>query len=303
VVSETTLSDRYAVSVIGPVALAAFHCYRYEDDETSVEIASRFTAVRTGEGDLMSRILDEVIAANAAYSADFGDKSSLPMPPARRFAILTCMDARLDPAKFAGLVEGDAHVIRNAGGRASDDAIRSLVISHKLLGTSEWFIIHHTNCGMEYFTNKIMRELLERSLTTATLDAGAWCDTGAGPGSRAGEFIEWLTIDDQDQSVRDDVERIASHPLVSGAISIYGFIYDVRTGALREVAGARRIGAHRPAGAVAFASAAVPGEHVQALGATEDEMNMRGTVPQRIDTHGSKVEDLAGIGKHDAPGG
>ena len=94
-------------------------------------------------------------------STGFGDKGSLALPPARRFAILTCMDARLDPAKFAGLIEGDAHVIRNAGGRASDDAIRSLIISHKLLGTNEWFVIHHTNCGMETFTDEVMRSLLE----------------------------------------------------------------------------------------------------------------------------------------------
>ena len=90
----------------------------------------------------------EIVSANDAYVASFGAKSELALPPARQFAILTCMDARLDPAKYAGLSEGDAHVIRNAGGRASDDAIRSLVISYKLLGTREWFVIHHTNCGM-----------------------------------------------------------------------------------------------------------------------------------------------------------
>ena len=100
----------------------------------------------------MSQIVEEVLSANAAYAAGFGEKGTLALPPTRRFAILTCMDARLDPAKFAGLSEGDAHVIRNAGGRASDDAIRSLVISHKLLGTREWFVIHHTNCGMELST-------------------------------------------------------------------------------------------------------------------------------------------------------
>jgi carbonic anhydrase len=102
----------------------------------------------------MIKVHDEVLAANATYAKTFGDKAKLAMPPARRFAILTCMDARLDPAKFAGLAEGDAHVIRNAGGRASDDAIRSLVISHKLLGTNEWFVIHHTDCGMETFPTK-----------------------------------------------------------------------------------------------------------------------------------------------------
>jgi carbonic anhydrase len=93
-------------------------------------------------------VLDEVLAANAEYAASFGAKASLALPPARGFAILTCMVARLDPAKYAGLSEGDAHVVRNAGGRASDDAIRSLVISYKLLGTREWFVNHHTNCGM-----------------------------------------------------------------------------------------------------------------------------------------------------------
>ena len=114
-------------------------------------------------------VLDEVLAANEKYAASFGEKSELALPPARGFAILTCMDARLDPAKYAGLSEGDAHVIRNAGGRASDDAIRSLVISYKLLGTQEWFVIHHTNCGMEFFTNELMGDLLGSSLETAAL--------------------------------------------------------------------------------------------------------------------------------------
>src|ERR1700756_717242 len=124
----------------------------------------------------MSHILQEVLAANQTYAADFGDRAKLAMPPARHFAILTCMDARLDPAKFAGLTEGDAHVIRNAGGRASDDAIRSLVISYKLLGTREWFVIHHTNCGMEFFTNKVMRKLLSKSLETADLTSTGFRD-------------------------------------------------------------------------------------------------------------------------------
>ena len=117
-------------------------------------------------------ILQEVLSANEAYADDFGAKGELALPPARRFAILTCMDARLDPAKYAGLSEGDAHVIRNAGGRASDDAIRSLVISYKLLGTAEWFVIHHTDCGMEFFTDEVIRDLLAQSLETAALGAG-----------------------------------------------------------------------------------------------------------------------------------
>src|SRR5512137_1010016 len=143
----------------------------------------------------MSKILNEVLAANRDYVNDFGDKGSLPLPPGRHFAILTCMDARLDPAKYAGLSEGDAHVIRNAGGRASDDAIRSLVISHKLLGTDEWFVIHHTDCGMQTFTDEVMRRLLQKSLDTAALEKGTWRDVGHGPGSVEGEFVDWLTID------------------------------------------------------------------------------------------------------------
>jgi carbonic anhydrase len=188
----------------------------------------------------MSNILEEVLAANHRYAADFGDKAKLAMPPARHVAILTCMDARLDPAKFAGLAEGDAHVIRNAGGRASDDAIRSLVISYKLLGTREWFVIHHTNCGMEFFSNDVMRGLLANSSETAALTEKGFQDVGEGPGSRAGEFIEWLTIRDQEQSVRDDVQRIREHPLVPKNIAIYGYVYDVTSGKLLEVPEAKR---------------------------------------------------------------
>ncbi len=183
----------------------------------------------------MSNLKDEIIAANQAYASDFGDKSRLAMPPGRGFAILTCMDARLDPAKYAGLAVGDAHVIRNAGGRASDDAIRSLVISHKLLGTREWFVIHHTDCGMETFRDEIMRGLLASSLETATVDETGWHDAGKGPGSTEGDFIDWLTIGDNAQSVAADVRRIRSHPLVPKDIPIYGYIYDVKTGRLAEV--------------------------------------------------------------------
>ncbi len=193
----------------------------------------------------MSQILKEVLTANSAYASDFGSKGELPMPPGRHFAILTCMDARLDPAKYAGLAEGDAHVIRNAGGRASDDAIRSLVISHKLLGTREWFVIHHTDCGMETFTDEIMRELLASSLETATVDENGWHDTGAGPGSSEGRYIDWLTISDNAKSVVDDVRRIREHPLVPAEIPIYGYIYDVKSGRLDEVSEATQVGRSR----------------------------------------------------------
>ena len=186
-------------------------------------------------------ILDEVKAANAAYTGSF-TKGDLTIPPARNFAILTCMDARLDPAKYAGLAEGDAHVIRNAGGRASDDAIRSLVISYKLLGTREWFVIHHSDCGMQTFTDAVMRDLLASSLETAALDANGWHDHGSGSGTCEADFIDWLTFADLEQSVTDDVARIRSHPLVPGRIPIYGFYYDVKSGKLVEVPGAMAAG-------------------------------------------------------------
>ncbi len=190
----------------------------------------------------MSQILNEVIAANENYVDSFGDKGELALPPARRFTILTCMDARLDPAKYAGLAEGDAHVIRNAGGRASDDAIRSLVISYKLLGTKEFFIIHHTDCGMEFFTNDVMSDLLSKSLETAALDENGFRDIGTTPGSDEGKYISWLTIKDQQGSVVEDVTRVRNHPLVPKNIPIYGYLYDVKTGKLIEVAEATEAG-------------------------------------------------------------
>ncbi|MGH8750086.1 MAG: beta-class carbonic anhydrase [Burkholderiales bacterium] len=190
----------------------------------------------------MSKILTEVLAANKEYAKNFGDKGKLPMPPARHFAVLTCMDARLQPSKYAGLAEGDAHVIRNAGGRASDDAIRSLVISYKLLGTREWFVIHHTDCGMETFTDEVMRGLLASSLKTSAFTKDGWRDSGKDAGSTEGQFIDWLTIKDQPKSVTADVARIRNHPLVPRDIPIYGYIYDVKTGRLIEVPEATKIG-------------------------------------------------------------
>jgi carbonic anhydrase len=190
----------------------------------------------------MSRILNEVLKANEAYAQSFGDKSKLAIPPARRFAILTCMDARLDPAKYAGLAEGDAHVIRNAGGRASDDAIRSLIISYKLLGTREWFVIHHTDCGMALFTDDTIRTLLASSLKTATIDETGWHDSGDGPGSTEGQFIDWLAFKDETSGLVEDVQRIRNHRLVPLEIPIHAFVYDVRTGKLIEVPEASAIG-------------------------------------------------------------
>ena len=189
-----------------------------------------------------SAVLQEVVSENKKYAGDFGDKSKLALPPARRFAILTCMDARLDPAKYAGLAEGDAHVIRNAGGRASDDAIRSLVISHKLLGTNEWFVIHHSDCGMQLFTNEIIGDLLADDLGTAEFDGKQWSNPKHTGGSVVGKFIHWHTFEDNAKSVLEDVQRIRTHPLVPRHVPIYGFIYDVKTGLLEEVVDATAAG-------------------------------------------------------------
>ncbi len=190
----------------------------------------------------MSKVVSEVIAANEAYVQSFGDKGQLPLPPGRKFAILTCMDARLDPAKYAGLAEGDAHVIRNAGGRATDDAIRSLVISHKLLGTVEWFVIHHTNCGMELFSDEVIADLLEDDLSTAAFDGATWSNPHHHGGHAAGHFIKWHTIKDQETSVLQDVRRIREHSLTPSNVPIYGYVYDVHTGRLNEVKAATEAG-------------------------------------------------------------
>src|SRR3954462_12905036 len=139
-------------------------------------------------------VTEEFLDANAAYASTF-TKGDLPMPPGRKTAVLVCMDARIDPAKALGLQEGDAHVIRNAGGRASDDALRSLIISYKLLGTREFLVIHHTDCGMLTFTSEQLQSMLKQ-------------DTGADASS-----IDFLTFSDLEQSVRDDVAKIKASPL------------------------------------------------------------------------------------------
>jgi carbonic anhydrase len=159
---------------------------------------------------------DELLAANERYAARF-DKGDLPLPPARRVAIVTCMDARLDPAKALGLSEGDAHVIRNAGGRAHE-ALRSLVISQRLLGTREVVVIHHTDCGMLTFTDDELRTKVREDLGT---DAS---------------HIAFLPFRSLDESVRQDVAYLRASPLIPADVPIRGFVYDVRTGAVSEVA-------------------------------------------------------------------
>ncbi len=191
-----------------------------------------------------SRAVREVEAANAVYAAAYGARGKLPIRPARRFAVLACMDSRMLPSKFAGLAEGDAHIIRNAGGRASEDAIRSLVISYKLLGTREIFVIHHTDCGLATITNEVMAGLLANSLESAVKDEdGNWRDVGQGPGSPEGAKIDWLTFTDGRQALVDDVKRIRNHPLIPRWIPVYGYIYDVETGRINEVPEATAAGA------------------------------------------------------------
>lgn len=183
----------------------------------------------------MGDTLEAILAANERYRNEFGDKGRLQIFPRRKIAVLTCMDARIDPAKLAGFSEGDAHIIRNAGGRASDDAIRSLVISHKLLGTEEWFVIHHTDCGMMTFTDEIMSRLLEGTLETSQFDGQTWKNGSTGNGSPEGRFVSWLPFSSVTQSVIIDVARIRAHPLVNQRIRIDGFIYDVQSGRLTAV--------------------------------------------------------------------
>jgi carbonic anhydrase len=161
-------------------------------------------------------VLPELLEANRRYAAGF-TKGSLPMPPGRHVAILACMDARLDPARMLGLEEGDAHVIRNAGGRATDDAIRSLAISQLLLGTREVVVIHHVDCGMLTFSNDEFRGKISADLGA---DASA---------------IDFLPFSDLAQSVRDDVATLRQSPLLPKDVAISGFVYDVKTGRLAPV--------------------------------------------------------------------
>lgn len=155
-----------------------------------------------------------LIANNAGYVAAF-TKGSLPMPPAKKVAVLACMDARLDPAKALGLEEGDAHVIRNAGGVATDDAIRSLVISQRLLGTEEIVLVHHTDCGMETFSDDAVKDQI-------------LAETGLRPSFALEAFPE------AEQDVRQTAARIKASPFVPHK-NVRGFVYEVETGRLREV--------------------------------------------------------------------
>lgn len=181
-----------------------------------------------------------IIEANTHYHKTF-KQSELGTQPTRGLSILTCMDCRMDPYKFAGLQDGEAHIIRNAGGRATEDAIRSLIVSHKFLGTTDWCVIHHTGCGMTTVTDETIGQLLEQDLETAVLDDGTWVNPervssdNKKPGSDVGKTIKWYTFTDLEQSVLTDIKLIKDHPLVPSHINIYGFIFDIETGALTPV--------------------------------------------------------------------
>ncbi len=161
-------------------------------------------------------VVPEFQRANASYAADF-DKAELTAPPRRRVAVLTCMDARLDPYRFLGLEVGDAHVIRNAGGRADQDALRSLIISQQQLGTNEVVVIHHTDCGMSSFTNDELRAQLGERFGTSADD------------------IDFLPFGDLARSVREDVATIRNSPFIPDDVAVTGFVYDVKTGRIEPV--------------------------------------------------------------------
>lgn len=167
-------------------------------------------------------LLDELLDGNRRYAEAF-DRGDLRSPPARGLAVLTCMDARLEPLAFLGLDLGDAHVIRNAGGRASDEAIRSLIISSHLLGTREYVVVHHTDCGMLTFSNEELRERLREA-------------TGADPSG-----IDFLPFSDLDESVREDVRRIQASPFIPADVAVSGLVHDVRTGMVRRVVGPTQV--------------------------------------------------------------
>ena len=162
-------------------------------------------------------VIDEVLQNNLRYADQF-TLGHLPMPPARKLAVLACMDARLTVEQFLGLKTGDAHIIRNAGGIASEDALRSLIISHHLLGTQEFIIINHTDCGMLTFKDHELLGRLEKQSGTAFVAP-----------------VHFHAFSDVEENVRRQIQRVRSHPFIPGYIPVRGFVYDVTTGRLKEI--------------------------------------------------------------------
>ena len=175
-------------------------------------------------------IIDHYLENNQKYAEQF-TLGHLPMPPARKLAVLACMDARLTVEQFLGLNTGDAHIIRNAGGIASEDAVRSLIISHHLLGTEEFIVVNHTDCGMLTFRDHELLARLEKENGGATVAP-----------------VHFHAFSDVEENVRRQVERVRNHPFIPRHIPVRGFVYDVKTGRLNEVAD--RAGAKVPAAAV-----------------------------------------------------
>jgi carbonic anhydrase len=162
-------------------------------------------------------IIDETLKANQSYATGF-NLGSLPMPPARKLAIVACMDARLTVEQILGLKTGDAHIIRNAGGIVTEDALRSLLISHYLLGTSEFMIINHTDCGMLTFKDEDLRTTLEQRTRTASVSPE-----------------QFHAFRDPDENVRRQIQKVRSHVWIPKEIPVRGFVYDVKTGRLKEI--------------------------------------------------------------------
>ncbi|MDC0432234.1 carbonic anhydrase [Hyphomicrobiales bacterium] len=181
--------------------------------------------------------LTSIIESNKDYSESF-NQGNLSAKPSKSIAILTCMDTRINIEKVCGLESGEAHIIRNAGGKVTDDTIRSFVVSYKLLGTKDWFVIQHTDCGLSKITDEKMASLLESNLETASFENGDWNSNkndNSESGSSFGHQVEWNTFLDLKKSILEDIEKIKNHPLTPSYINIYGLIYDVKTGELETL--------------------------------------------------------------------
>lgn len=183
----------------------------------------------------MSENLRKLLSANAEYTLTNPGLKELTPFPKKEIVLITCMDVRLDPLRFTGLNIGDVNILRNAGGRVTDDTIRSLVICYKFLGAKEFFLVMHTNCGMQSLDNKTICDLLSGSLNRAEFDGEKWNNLDTGNGSPEGQNIDWMTIDNLEETLIKDVKKIRNHPLIPDYIKINGLIIDIETGKLWDV--------------------------------------------------------------------